>query len=118
MAGSILGPVTMTNRRLSTARRAGWCRGGDASQEVGADPGSADGDDAQTFVALVSQFGAQLVAVTERGWIEARHIPSEVVVSLGPLADVGQVWTEPVGDDVVGGADEDRLVANLPYRSI
>jgi len=36
---------------------------------------------------------------------------------LGPFADRWQVWTEPLGDDVVRLADEDSLVADARVAS-
>jgi hypothetical protein len=104
------GPATTTVRSPGTARRASGNAGPRAAG--GAPPRrAAPGDDADPFVGPVAEFVAHLVAV-EVGGVEAGDVAGEVVVVLGPLPDPGEVGSEPVGDDVVGVADEDRAVAH------
>ncbi len=112
--GSIRGPATTTNRRSSTRRRAAGIGVDDPAQQVLADAGSADGDDAHPLVGAVAELGAQRLAVGELGRVEAGDVAGELEVRLGPLADRRQVGPERVGHDVVGIADEDRAVAEAP----
>ena len=82
------------------------------AQQMPADAGPADADDAHPL----GRRGSRARRAAPRGRANARRIETgdvagEVEVLLGPLADRGQLGPKPVGDDVVGIADEDRPVA-------
>src|SRR5438270_9916395 len=74
-----------------------------------ADTGPANADDAHSLVFAVSELGAKHRTVTEPGRVKARDVARERIVLLGPLADPGQPGTEPIRDDVIGIANEDRV---------
>ena len=61
----------------------------------------------------VAELGAQLGALAEVGRVEAGHVAGEVEVAFGPVANHRQLRPEPLGDDVVGVAHEQRQVADL-----
>ena len=75
---------------------------------MGPDPRPADGHDADALVVAV----AELTAVAQVARVEAGHVAGEVVVLLGPVADLRQVGAERVRDHVVGIAHEHRSVAH------
>jgi hypothetical protein len=60
-----------------------------ASEQVAADTGAPDGDDAHLLVLVVAELAAERCAVGELGGVKAGDIASEGVVLLGPLADPG-----------------------------
>ena len=82
-----------------------------APQEVGADARAADGDDADLLVLAIAELVPERGPVGELGGIETRDVAREAVVLLGPLADLRQVRSEPLGHDVLWVADEDGLIA-------
>ncbi len=60
---------------------------------------------------MVAELPPDLLATPEqRGGIEPGHVPAELVVLLGPLADRRQPRPECVGHDVLGITHEDRAV--------
>jgi hypothetical protein len=77
-----------------------------------ADTGAAHGDDADLVVVPVAELMAQRLAVGDLGGFEAGHVAGEAVMLACPVADQGERGSERVGDDVVGVADEDRVVAD------
>src|SRR4029453_8298582 len=81
------------------------------AEQALADAGAADGDDADPLARAEAQLRAESLARAELLRIETGHVPREVVVLLGPVADPRQPGAERVRDDVVGLADEDRAVA-------
>ena len=82
-----------------------------AAKQMLADARSPDADDAHPFVLAVAELGAQRLAVGNSGPSKPGDIPGEVEVLLGPLADQRHIGAEPVWDDVLAVADEDRTVA-------
>ena len=70
--------------------RLGLGEGGDhASEQVAADAGAADGDDAHLLVLVVVELGAEPGAVGELGGVKASDVAGEGVVLLRPLTDPG-----------------------------
>ena len=86
-------------------------RGDDAPQQVPADAGSADRDDADPLVVAVAQLRAHGGRVRNRRRVEARDVADEVEVLARPVPDARQLRAEHVGHDVAGVADEQRAVA-------
>ena len=122
--GADLEPVVARQRRRVDARPGdddhaqagtrclGLGVGGDhPPQQVGADAGAADGDDADLLVGAVAELGAQRVAVGELCRVEAGDVAGEVEVLLGPVADqrAGPGRSES-GTMSSAVADEDRPV--------
>lgn len=81
-----------------------------STQQVGADAGSSDRNDADLLVRSVPELVAQSRAVDELGWVEADYVAGEVVVLLGPLPDSRKTGAEAVGHDVIGVTDENGEV--------
>ena len=85
----------------------------DPAQQARAHARATDRDQADALVRAVAELGAQALAVSQLGLVEAGDVAGEVEVALGPLADPAEARAEAPADDVVGVADEDRPVADL-----
>src|SRR5262245_29161871 len=82
-----------------------------------ADARTADSDDAHLLIGPVAQLSAERLAVGELARIEAGDVAAEVIMLLGPGADVGQILTKAFRHNVVGVADEDGSVAQ-PWTAL
>ena len=112
VAGSIRGPATTIMRRPGTSAFPSSKLAIDAPQQRAADPGAADGDQADLLARGVAELVAQPLAVGELGGIEARDIAREAEVRSGPVPDRGQAGAEVRPHHVGLVADEDGTVAH------
>jgi hypothetical protein len=81
-------------------------RGPATPQEVDADAGSSDGDDAHPLVGAVAEFISQPVTVREGVGVEPGGVSGELVVGFGPIPDGRESGAEGVGHDVARVADK------------
>ena len=85
------GPATTIIRSAGTCSLGLRERRDHPPQEVAADAGAADGDDADLLVLAVAELGSERGAVGELLGVEAGDVAGEGEVLLGPVADPGQV---------------------------
>src|SRR5512146_426625 len=76
-----------------------------------ADAGATNGDDADLLIGPIAELLAQRLTVGEVARIEPGDIAAEVVVALGPGANLGQIVAEGVEDDIIRIANKDGAVA-------
>src|SRR5262249_46855781 len=86
-------------------------RGDGATEQMGADAGPADGDEADLLVVAVAERRAQFGPIRQLARVEPGHVAGEVEVLSGPFKNAGQGRAEGVRDDVLGIADEQGAVA-------
>ncbi len=105
------GPPTRIMRSSGTRRFASGKAAATRCRRWIPTPGAAGRDDADLLVGAEAQLLAERVAIAELGRVEGGDVAGEVEARLRPVADRRQLRREPLRDDVVGIADEDRAVA-------